>query len=108
MKINACVMAMGLLMGFGTVAFAQSPQGFLLSNYERQGAVSRVDAATSTVWIDGKPYKVNAQARLYVGVGADMKAVGRLSEVPAGGIAGIQLDQNGTVESLWFRSKEPK
>ena len=70
MKINACVMAMGLLMGFGTVAVAQSPQGFLLSNYERQGAVSRVDAATSTVWIDGKPYKVNAQARLYVGVGA--------------------------------------
>lgn len=108
MKISACVLTMGLLAGFSAAAPAQTPQGFLLSNYERQGTVGRVDTAGSTVWIGGKPYRVTAQTRLYVGVGADMKAVGRLSEVPLGGTAGIQLTQDGVVESLWFRSKESR
>lgn len=110
MKLDACVLLVALMAGSMSLpAGAQElPPGFSLGHYETEGAVNRVDAAGSTVWIAGKAYRVTAQTRIYSGNHGDLKAVGRLADVPLGGSAGFQLNENGTLETLWFRPKETR
>ncbi|MBX3685365.1 MAG: hypothetical protein KF909_04475 [Rhodocyclaceae bacterium] len=110
MKLDACVLLVALMAGSMSLpAGAQElPPGFSLGHYETEGAVNRVDAAGSTVWIAGKAYRVTAQTRIYSGNHGDLKAVGRLADVPLGGTAGFQLNENGTLETLWFRPKETR
>ncbi len=110
MKLDACVLLVALMAGSMSLpAGAQElPPGFSLGHYETEGAVNRVDAAGSTVWIAGKAYRVTAQTRIYSGNHGDLKAVGRLADVPMGGTAGFQLNENGTLETLWFRPKETR
>lgn len=86
MKLDACVLLVALMAGSMSLpAGAQElPPGFSLGHYETEGAVNRVDAAGSTVWIAGKAYRVTAQTRIYSGNHGDLKAVGRLADVPLG------------------------
>lgn len=89
-------------------AFAQQGGDVLppipASMMEMQGRLNRVDPARSTVWINGKPYKVTANTMAFVG----SDRAEDLREMAIGSPVGFMDDGNGNLLTLWVEQRAAK